>query len=255
MKRKKRRIKSKKPFWKKKLFWLFVFIFLVFDGFFYLFIFSEIFQIKEIKITGNDRVASETLEQIIKSGIDKKIVFPTKAIFLADLEKIENEIQDKFPEIKRVQLKRKFPNTLILVVEARNSFMVLCQNETNCFKVDEEGFVFERTEKGVEFSVFVPEKQIVLGEQVIAGDCLASIKQIQKSLQQDLKIEAKEFWFLEDRFNVKTSDGYELYFDLKTDVLGQIFNLSQLLKEKVSLQELEKLEYIDLRFGNRVYFR
>lgn len=255
MVRKRKRIKRKKPFYKKKMFWLFVLVFLIIDGLFYVFVFSQIFQIKEIKISGSNVVANEILEKIVASGIEKKVILPTKAIFLADLSNVEKEILNKFPEIKRAQIKREFPNTLILTVEARDSFMVFCQDKENCFKVDEEGVVFEQGREANEFFVFVPGKQIILGEQVMAGEYLQSIKEIQASLNQDLKIETKEFWLLGDRLTVKTNDGYEIYFDLKADVLGQVFNLSQVLKEKIPPEQRGNLKYIDLRFGNRVYFK
>jgi len=254
---KRKRIRRKKQFWKNKMFWLFVFIFLAADGLFYTFVFSEVFQIKEIKINQNNIVSQESLQETIKSGIEKKIIFPTKAIFLADIGKIEKEILHKFPKIGKAEIKRQFPNTLTLVVEARHGFLIFCGDNRACFNVDEYGIAFERTEQDIRASVLI-SGEIVLGEKVIASESsrhLESIKQIQIGLQQDLKIEIKEFSLLENRLNVKTSNGYYIYFDLDKNVLDQIFNLNQVLKEKIPLENRGNLQYIDLRFGNRVFYK
>lgn len=253
--KKRRKIKRKKQFWKNKMFWLLVFIFLAVDGLFYAFIFSEVFQIKEIKINENNIVASQALEEIIESGITKKIVFPTKTMFLADLRTIEKEILHKFPKIKTAEIKRQFPNTLILSVEARQSFMVFCDNNNQCFNVDEHGIAFKENTEEIGSAIYLSDKNISLGEKIISKEYLKSIKEIQKNLVQDLKIGIKEFSLLENRLNVKTSNGYYIYFDLDKNVLDQIFNLNQILKEKISEQQTENLQYIDLRFGNRVFYK
>lgn len=53
--------------------------------------------------------------------------------------------------------------------------------------------------------------------------------------------------------NVLTDDGFEIYFDSKQDIDKQIENLTNVLKQKIDNKE--KLQYIDLRFIDRIYYK
>ncbi len=52
---------------------------------------------------------------------------------------------------------------------------------------------------------------------------------------------------------VATDDGYDILFDPASDVDGQLNRLTAVLKDQI--RDPSTLEYIDLRFGNRVYFK
>lgn len=254
--KRKYRVKKKKPFFKKKSFWVFVLFLLVSAALFYFFIFSQNFQIKEIKIFGNEKVLNEELQQIVESGIEREIVFPTQTIFLVNLSEIEKQILDEFPQIERAKLKRKFPNSLILEVKERTPLAIFCQDSENCFKIDKQGIAFERNGESSYLTIYSQKKgDIFLGKKVVEADLLKSIFEIQRSFRQDLKIEIEKFSLFDERLNVKTVDGFEIYFNLKGNISEQIFNLDLTLQEKIPPENRGSLQYIDLRFGNRVYFK
>jgi hypothetical protein len=50
-----------------------------------------------------------------------------------------------------------------------------------------------------------------------------------------------------------TEDGYGILFDALGDIDAQLQNLDVVLREQV--EDRGSLEYIDLRFGDRVYFK
>ena len=52
-----------------------------------------------------------------------------------------------------------------------------------------------------------------------------------------------------------TDKNFKVIFSLDNNVEDQILNLDLVLKEKISQEDLVGLEYIDLRFGNKVYFK
>jgi hypothetical protein len=47
----------------------------------------------------------------------------------------------------------------------------------------------------------------------------------------------------------------EIYFDVELDIKKQVENLRILYKEKLNQGLPSQLKYIDLRFGERVYYK
>ncbi|MBL7156516.1 MAG: FtsQ-type POTRA domain-containing protein [Candidatus Pacebacteria bacterium] len=266
-KKTRRNIKKRKSFLKRKSFWIFVFSFLLGGAFVYALFFSGIFQVKEIKVSGNQKVLSEKLYDFIEPQVEKNlIVSKVKNIFLINAKNIENNILKSFSEIGQASLKRKFPNTLILEIIERKTLAIFCSilkqesedsNVNNCFRVDNNGIAFERADanENQDLTVYFEKNNISLGEKVINEKNLQAISDIKKGLKEKLQININSFSILEEKLNVITSQGYEIFFNLQNNISDQIFNLELVLKEKISQEDMKNLEYIDLRFGNKVYFR
>ena len=60
-----------------------------------------------------------------------------------------------------------------------------------------------------------------------------------------------------DRLNVATSENWQIYFDLSpdSDITSQLTKLNLLLNGDLSGTARNSLQYIDLRFENRAYYR
>ena len=69
----KKRFKPKKSIFKNRFFWISFFALILVFSLFYFFIFSQIFKIKEIKISNSDDSLKLKVEEIIKSEIGKNI--------------------------------------------------------------------------------------------------------------------------------------------------------------------------------------
>ena len=83
----------------------------------------------------------------------------------------------------------------------------------------------------------------------------AQILEIQSDLKElKIGIDLAEI-VNQQRVNIRTLEGWEVYFNLEDGVSQQIFNLDIVLKEKISPEERENLEYVDLRFGNQIYYK
>jgi hypothetical protein len=69
---------------------------------------------------------------------------------------------------------------------------------------------------------------------------------------------ASGFWdnfllFSEDKLIIKTAEGWEIYFTLQKDSDWQIAKLNAVLEEVVTAERRGDLEYIEVRFSNRVF--
>jgi len=56
------------------------------------------------------------------------------------------------------------------------------------------------------------------------------------------------------RLDIKTAEGWEIYFDLSSDVNFALTKLGLLLEKEIPLEKRGDLSYIDLRFS-KVYYK
>lgn len=249
--RKPYRLKNKKSVFRNRFFWIGFFIstFIIFS-FYFLFIF-DLFQIKKITIAGEKTISKEEINSAVEGKLDKKIFFfKTRSIFLINLKEIESVILNEFVKIDMVQTERRFPDALNISLNERKGAAVWCRDE-KCFFLDKEGIIFEEAQPKGDLIRIKDEqklKSFVLGEKIIEKDLLEKILKIKTETSELFAIE--DFLFFEDRLNVKTLDGWYVYFDIQKDLDWQIIKLKAVLEEKISPEKRKDLEYIELRFGN-----
>jgi cell division protein FtsQ len=244
MRRKRLRVKKKKPFFKKPIFWISIFLILILAGVSYALFFSNIFKIKEIEISGEERIQKEDLKKFLKDKI------ATKNILLIKLSPIRNEILKNFPQISSIEIKRKFPSTLIFKISERKEVAAICQKE-DCYLVDKEGIAFERGGEGI----LKIEREnfgdgIKPGDRVIEKEILDKILEISKRIELGIE---KVSIISEDNLHFKTFQGFEIFIDPQKDIEWQITKLKVALENAIPKEKLNELEYIDLRFGNFAY--
>lgn len=136
--------------------------------------------------------------------------------------------------------------------------MALWCNADNCFLLDKEGVIFEEASPSAALLIIEsqkPSEGVVLGQAVISRPELDQILGIQTKLVEVAKISIKKAVpVFEDRLNVETSEGWEIYLNLKGDIDWQITELTQVLEKQISAAKRNILQYIDLRFS-RVYYK
>jgi hypothetical protein len=256
--RKPYRIKRKKSIFKNRFFWLIVLFLIVLGALIYFFIFSSVFQVKEITISGNNKVEKEQIESKIESHLERKLIFPTKSIFLVELDKIKEDILDTFASIVDIEIGRGFPDTIAVSVTERVAIANFCQ-DNKCFLIDSEGVIFERSL--LESSLFrITDKKddkmlLNLGKEVIEKEYLEKIFKIQRNISEEFDFRAEEFIVFNERLNVKTNENWESYFDPKEYLNWQLTKLNFVLKEKIPPERRKDLEYIELRFGDLAPFK
>ena len=241
--KKRLRIKKKKPFFKKPVFWISFFLILISVSTFYIFFFSNIFKVKEVQILGEIRIQKEIEKFLIE-------MVSGKNIFLVRSEIIKNEVLKNFPQISSLEFKREFPSGLIFKILERKEVAVFCQKE--CYLIDKEGIAFESGEKEgilrIEKENF--ENEIGLGEKLVEKEILEKILEI--SEKSGMKIE-KASIISEDNLQFQTFEGWKFFIDPQKDIDWQLTKLKVAIENAIPKEKIQDLEYIDLRFGNFAY--
>ncbi len=239
--RKPHRIKRKKSILKNRFFWLAVLILTVVVLLSYFLFFHSFFKIDKIEIFGNEKLKTEQIESLIEKD---------KNIFLFNIDKNKKKILENFPEITEILLEKDFPRSIKIQVEERKPVAVFCQNE-ECFFIDKAGIIYEKTDrtKTLRIENLTLGKELKLGDRAVEKEQLSQILKIETKLKQDLEIQIELAEIVSDRrLNIKTSEGWEIYFNLQEDIDWQLTELALILKEKISPEKRGEIKYIDLRF-------
>lgn len=100
-------------------------------------------------------------------------------------------------------------------------------------------------------------KEVILGKSVINSEMISIIMNLNKKVPEKISISINFFKIPESgsrEVKAVTAEGWEIYFDTSKDIEMQLNNLKLTLDEKIK-NNRQGLHYIDLRFGNRVYYQ
>lgn len=91
----------------------------------YLIIFSGLFNISYITISGNDKITAPEIELVIKNTLEYKSLgfIPNGSYFVANIEDIEEVLKHRFP-IEKIVIEKKFPHVLNIQITEKISTIV-----------------------------------------------------------------------------------------------------------------------------------
>ncbi len=242
-------------------------------------VFSNIFHIKEIEIQGlKDNDNYFKIETIVYSEIEKKkLIFNQKnLVFLNKLSLINN--LDSF-NFSKINIKKDFWKAkLIIEVTERELSCIFFQEDTyyfldkdaniikskkdclltesdkndNCIIIDEEfrSFNFYPIIKNIGNNRLDQNKKSVN----LSSEYLALAVNLYNDLEEKSDLGLKDIILDEEYNTIKIGlyNGTEVYFSLKNDYSEQVLNFFTLKREKE--KELNSAKYIDLRYGDKIFY-
>jgi len=236
--------------------------------------------ITEIQITGNKITETEILRTTIEQQISKKYLwlFPKTNILIYPQNSIKNELLDKFKRLKDLRLSVKSNNILEVSLVERTAKYTWCgiipPTQTNteiqkCYFLDEDGYLFDEApyfSGEVYFKFYGPVNLNTAG--IPSGSYffesnfkqLISFKNTLENMNlKPISLYLKENGDMEISLSPgKTSSiGPLIIFNKDSDLKKMAENLqaalsTEPLKSKFK-NRYSSLQYIDLRFGNKVY--
>jgi cell division septal protein FtsQ len=228
----------------------------------------EDLQLTMIEVKGNAGVDTSDIEEIVEHNLAGAYAgfFSRANRFLYPENKIEKEIHETFPEVKTVQLAAREKTVTVNVVERKPAYtwckgMPKDRDKLGCYYMDEDGFVFAEAPRysgnvffayyGIITEVDPITKTYMSGEQFIVTEQMYSaLKQngIHTVALVALDSGVRELYL---------TDGAKILFKDSQDG-AKLVDALRIVKEETQLfnpLELEDLEYIDMRFGNKIYYK
>ena len=266
------KIKPKKSILKRPVFWILILIIFIFSAAVYFTLFYSGLWVRNIVITGNSKANTQDIKNLVLSTINKKIIafgpfnVSSDSILLANTSDINEKILKKFPIIEKTTINKNLPQTLSLDITERKPLGVFCdsdQNTTkNCFLIDDNGVIFEPSPVILSDAIIVRQLsgngQIFAGAEVVNKNVMSLIAKVSKDLKDNFQIDLKEAFITGPlRMDVKTSENWQIYFNLDPafGIDLQLAKLNLLLNGQIAPEVRKNLQYIDLRFKDRAYYK
>jgi cell division septal protein FtsQ len=272
-----RLLELKKSRRNKSLFKIFAWlscIFLLLSLFIYLSRIQE-FQIKNITVTGVKVLEEKDVVQNINTELSLKYayLFPKSNIFLYSKKNLTENLMSSFKRIQSVEYKITGESTLNVNIVEREALYTWCgktlpetgmSDSENCYFIDQSGYVFD------EAPHFSPEVFFRFYGELDGGNYFAKgifekLINFKKNLET---ISLKPVVFFIDKapnakflLSVKNSNTKraEVLFRTDADFSKIAENLDTAIHADPLKTEIKNkynsLMYIDLRFGNRVYYK
>ncbi len=99
---------------------------------------SDLFNVKYIEVTGNDRVTKSSILNTVDKNGD---ILRNKNIFMFSKKDVEEKIK-KNPYIDVVEVDRKLPNKIVVKIQEKEIFVTLRNGDNYCY-IDREGNLLE----------------------------------------------------------------------------------------------------------------
>lgn len=204
------------------------------------------------------QLVSKYVESILNDGSYR---FLSRGnIFLYPRDAIEKAVVEYFPRIKSAHLSRGslFSTSLRIEIEEREPFALWCNGEGDCYTMDEGGFIFAEAPSATS-SLYVfkggfSTSTDPIGKTFIKAQLPGLLALLQKLGQAGS--DPRGATILEDQdFLVPLAEGFTLKASFGEDAGALARNLELVLASDTLKGKGDRIEYIDLRFGNRVYYK
>jgi len=242
----------------------FIIFFLILTGLFYFFFVSTNFSLQNVQVNGLTRSSGNELVALAwaQSEEPRLVVFRQSNLFFFEDDELRKDLNKNF-SFAQVEIKKKWPHTLVINVEER-ALAFIWQDGIGKHFSDRKGCLIPEVQPSSEDEKIYPILQSSIEENYIQEDNCLEIDDNYLASMLDLDSQLRVYehlavqnYILEAEFNTLTLDlrnGPNVYFNIKNDLEKQVKKLEIIKREKPEA-EFQVLAYIDLRYGDRVYFK
>lgn len=259
------------PAFSRKSIFIFGFITLACVGIFILVMELPGLRISTITTSGETNISKEILDDSISEFMiaKKKLRITYLHNFTFPRKKIREYLYETFPRIK--DIKTTFiNNTMILSIEEHEPDMLVCQQDTEtCFYATKAGYVFDRafiesTNNDLIYRTYIPlqndiwihdEKTLLTIQSMLQswtkyGLSVQSVVLDENTVDIHYQISKRNENVLSQPFFIKTSQRQTIQ-----ETISLVQKMLEDIEVKRRIDKGDILEYIDVRFTNKILYR
>lgn len=223
---------------------------------------SEFFLIKKITVLGNTAVSSSEIENLIFKEMEGKYLglFPHSHILLYPKKTIEQKILSSFLWVLDVRARVAGKDSIVIRIKEREPQALWCDKKEEakekCYFLDDRGFIFTLA-PSFSSDMYIRYYGAIVGEPL--GSLFLSPKFFQiisfVNLLKTRELEPLRVTIDENGDGKAVLKKGEILFDSDDDLLASFQNLDSFLRENEKKFVIHPFEYIDLRFGNKIFYK
>jgi len=224
----------------------------------YVIFYSDLFKVKNINISGLDIISEGEIKPLIESKLSgwKFLIMPADNMLFINKDDIKRDINAKF-RLQELSVKRAWRGLNVNLKEDV-SYVIIFNGKF--YFADGDGIVQKEMDSEQVRSYWdrfpilnVTQSEINMGDHIISKRIIGYVLDLDKQLKA-VGIYPKGYESSgPDQVNLVAREGWKAYFDTGSDIKASVENLQLILKEKVP--DTNQLEYIDLRFGDKVFMK
>ncbi len=232
----------------------------------YIFFFSPFLLVHQVRIEGTKTVDVDQVRKEVDLELQgsKTKAFLSNNLLAVSSEKVEQRLLGDFPQIRSVEVKRVFPDTLVVRIREREAKVVWCSGGP-CFLVDEDGYAYMGIDEGSienlpEYVVKIVDGsgQVAdLSEPIIGREFLDFSASTRESVKQILDMDTEREGTTPSRLSLeirlKMKAGWVLMLDADQPLEESLHAVQLFLKKGIHKDDQSRLRYVDAR-NSRIYY-
>lgn len=228
---------------------------------------AEALQIDKVEGEGNILVTDEE----IWSEIDRETqgrylrLFSKKNAFLFPEEAVLAAVAARFPILYGAKIELKGLKTVRIKVSEREPAALWCRLSSDgaplsdCFFIDRGGFIYSEAPefKGDVYLKYYGSIDTgnPIGSSFLPAGTFFELTKFAERIK-NLGLSPVSIFVKDDGdYNVRLHDGGEVYLNEREGFDRSLLNLESILTDQIGKDSIGDIDYIDLRFGNKVFFR
>lgn len=229
-------------------------------GIFYFFRIPAL-QIKDVEITGADKVDKSELHRIAENLSEGNIIYfiPKHFFLLYPKKEIAKSILEKYPEIITAKVVLRGFNKVEIRIVERTPYAFYCNS--SCFYADDQGFVYKQASSTDEHIIFkdlrVLSNQSSISTYPLQTEVFKNVESFARNISE-LNLHIKEIVIeVNSDLSVMTEEG-KIIVSVRGSFSDQYSFLKTALSQKLFLYpdgSIRNFDYIDLRFGKKIFYK
>lgn len=262
------RRENKIKLWRKKIALFFLLATIL--GWVWFLFYSPYFKIKKVEIFGLERIEKSKIKAIVDSQISGQrfLIFQQSNIFIFDKKSLSENINAKY-FLNSLTIKKDLPSTLIIQIKEKTSKLIWATNNKNYYldlsgtvisevssvsTVGTEELPMEVKSTGLPTIYDESNREAAIGEKVLSEEQVLAVVELSLKISQFADVEIDSYKLTNEKeLRAVAKEGWYILFT-DSNIENQLKKLDLILKEKIKDQR-KNLEYIDLRFEDRVYYK
>jgi len=235
---------------------------------------TESFRVSTISVMGIDSLHEDDVRRSLRASMAGSYfgVVPYAFLLATPTGMLADKLKHDFPLIAEVNIAKEFPRTLSVTVKERTLFGIMCNDkvdeavalqegkQTQCVYVDSTGFAYQQAPQTnglliTKISTDMPD--ITVGTQVIDKGMMQRIVDVSRKIPSVIGTPIVGYEFLSaiaHEVRVMTRRGFSLMIERDNNLDNTIYVLKTVLEKEIGSKR-DMLDYIDLRFGNKVFYK
>lgn len=217
-------------------------------------------QVEKIEVGGLEVIDYQDIKTRVDEFLSRKILFllPQSSFLLLDSRRLAAILQREFPRIESLLVKKIFPDSLVVFLKERELFGVFCND--GCVYIDKQGFAYDFAPSSFG-SLLVKIKsdaaEVHVGTTLLEQNLMDDFILLSAELEKAAGVRPVAYEFLSkvsSEIKVETSEGFKIFFKRSGNFNNSFGVLKTVLEQEIK-NKRPQLEYIDLRFGNKVFYK